>query len=269
MLLTRTLTALVLFVTFVWLVFWAPTGFWLAAILLVTFLAGWEWSGFARFQRLFSKALYSLVLVALVAFVAQSSHWPTLLVLAFLSTLVMTIVVWRYQASEGQAQLQSPFLVLLSGALVIVPFSVSLIAFQALVDPAYLVLSFFVIWAMDTGAYFAGKRFGKHKLAVHASPGKTWEGLYGGAILAFLIAWLGVNIVQPGEAFSYGWLALGLMLIGLYSVVGDLFESVLKRQVKLKDSGHVLPGHGGVLDRLDSAMLAMPWFYIFWVEVLA
>ena len=116
-----------------------------------------------------------------------------------------------------------------------------------------------LVWIADTGAYFSGRKFGKHKLAPTISPGKTWEGLVGG-LLANLV-WI-ISIYQ----LSSGW-GLGLpqfLLISLattlISVVGDLFESILKREAGVKDSGKLLPGHGGVLDRVDSVIAAAPVF---------
>lgn len=116
-----------------------------------------------------------------------------------------------------------------------------------------------LVWIADIGAYFSGRRFGKHKLSPAISPGKTWEGFYGG--LAANLLWI-IFVYQ----LSSGW-GLGLVqfiLIGiatsLISVVGDLFESVLKRQAGVKDSGKLLPGHGGVLDRIDSVIAASPVF---------
>jgi phosphatidate cytidylyltransferase len=134
---------------------------------------------------------------------------------------------------------------------------------------AILLLSLFVVWAIDTGAYFAGRRFGRRKLAVHVSPGKTWEGVYGGALLAFVIAVIGLNWLQPVLQLSYGSVALIFSGLALFSIFGDLFESLLKRQADLKDSSQLLPGHGGLLDRVDSLLVAVPMFFFVWQWILA
>lgn len=118
-----------------------------------------------------------------------------------------------------------------------------------------IVLLLFLVWATDTGGYFAGKRFGHYKLAPMISPNKTWEGLLGGVGLALLLALLGNALV-----FHYSWLtaiSLGL-LVALISVVGDLMVSMFKRQTGVKDTGNLFPGHGGALDRLDSMLSAAP-----------
>lgn len=114
-----------------------------------------------------------------------------------------------------------------------------------------------LVWVADIGAYFSGKRFGKHKLAAGISPGKTWEGVIGGLLLNALWISLVYQLVQ-GWGLSYLWfLLLGLVTSAL-SVVGDLYESILKREAGLKDSGRILPGHGGILDRIDSVIAATP-----------
>jgi phosphatidate cytidylyltransferase len=113
-----------------------------------------------------------------------------------------------------------------------------------------------VVAFADIGAYFSGRQFGRHKLAPEVSPGKTWEGFWGGMLASSLIC--GGILVLMGR-FNSGWIFIMVLLVSV-SVVGDLFESVLKRQRGVKDSGSLLPGHGGVLDRIDSAVAVLPWF---------
>ncbi len=122
-----------------------------------------------------------------------------------------------------------------------------------------LLFALVLVWAADVGAYFAGKGFGRRKLAPNVSPGKTWEGVYGGLTLALLIAVAaGVWLFKLPDAAA--WLPFLLLCVAvvLLSIVGDLGESLLKRQVGVKDSGTLLPGHGGVLDRVDSLLAALP-----------
>ena len=124
---------------------------------------------------------------------------------------------------------------------------------------SYFLYVFFIVWAADVGAYFSGKRFGRHKLAPLVSPGKTIEGMLGGLLcvsaLAALAAW------WFGYSGREAWVFVALSLLAaLFSVFGDLFESLLKRQANIKDSSSLLPGHGGVLDRIDSVLAAAPVF---------
>ncbi len=122
-----------------------------------------------------------------------------------------------------------------------------------------LLYLFSLVWMADIGAYFSGRKFGKHKLAPSISPGKTWEGVAGGLIVNLI--WI-ITVYQFGSAWGFG-LATFLVIslaASLVSVVGDLFESILKREAGVKDSGKLLPGHGGVMDRIDSLIAAAPVF---------
>jgi len=122
-----------------------------------------------------------------------------------------------------------------------------------------LLYLFSLVWIADIGAYFSGRRFGKRKLAATISPGKTWEGFYGGQVANLI--WI-VCIYQVSSGWGFGWVQFFLISVAasLISVVGDLFESILKREAGVKDSGKLLPGHGGVLDRIDSVIAASPVF---------
>jgi len=122
-----------------------------------------------------------------------------------------------------------------------------------------LIFMLFLIWAADTGAFFVGRSFGAHPLLPKVSPKKTKEGLYGGALFTCLIAFFGALLLHVSPAHLFTVLLIGLILF-VFSVIGDLFESVLKRQVGIKDTGSYLPGHGGLLDRIDSLTAAAPIF---------
>jgi phosphatidate cytidylyltransferase len=120
----------------------------------------------------------------------------------------------------------------------------------------WLLWLFCLVWGADIGAYFAGRRFGRRKLAPAVSPGKTWEGVLGGALLSLALTWSALVLT---DQWSPVWVPVVLSLIAL-SVFGDLFESVLKRQRGVKDSGALLPGHGGLLDRVDALLPVLPVF---------
>ena len=123
-------------------------------------------------------------------------------------------------------------------------------------DPLLLLILLATIWIADSAAYFAGKNFGKHKLAPHISPGKTWEGVFG-ALIAVTI--FGVILyLNEGLGFHKILVFPALWIITSLGVVGDLFESLMKRQANLKDSGQLLPGHGGILDRVDGIIPSLP-----------
>ena len=129
-------------------------------------------------------------------------------------------------------------------------------AFQ--LGKALIIYLFFVVWAADIGAYTFGKLWGNHKLIPNVSPGKSWEGFLGGLIFVTVIAVVGVTYFNPVSVMQWFILIYSCFIV---SIFGDLFISMLKRKCKLKDTGHILPGHGGVLDRLDSLISASPIFY--------
>jgi len=153
-----------------------------------------------------------------------------------------------------------PF-VLISGALLLVVTWLSLVRLHQTGDtgPALVMFLLVLIWSADTGAYFAGKRWGSHKLAPFISPGKTREGLYGAVAAAAVCAALFWQLGTTGKLGFSAFLAL-CVLTTVVSIAGDLWESVYKRRRGVKDSGQLLPGHGGILDRVDSLIAAAPLF---------
>ncbi len=228
-----------------------------AGVLALLWLAGvWEWAAFAKLPAA-GRLGYTLALAA-----AMAAGWlwlderglAAMLLAALVWWLFAFVLVLRYPRSFGSA------FVALAGVVVLVPSWTLLVRLhrdEAL--GAELVLTLLVIvWAADVGAYAFGRMLGRRKLAPAVSPGKTWEGLSGGVVTAGLAA-----------AIAASWLELPtsrLVVLGLatalISVLGDLTQSMFKRNVGLKDSGKLLPGHGGVLDRIDSLTAAVPMFVL-------
>ena len=138
--------------------------------------------------------------------------------------------------------------------------------FQTGSEPYQFLLAFFVlIWVNDTGAYLSGLLIGKHKLLPSVSPKKTWEGFFGGALLALVIAWLAGNYFGDYQNIWYVFYAI---IIIIFATVGDLVESLLKRNFNVKDSGDILPGHGGMLDRFDGVLLSAPAIFLYMKLIL-
>lgn len=264
MLKQRVLTATTLAVASILALFGASDNVWAALILGMGAIAAWEWAGFARLSVHWKKIVYAGLVTELAYLAIEYLEVNSLLFLTLLEMLILIGAVLYYQLSKGKARLSPAGGTLLLGALFISIFVVSMIKFRLEFSPGVLLMSLFVVWAIDTGAYFSGRRFGKNKLAVFVSPGKTWEGVYGGALLAFIVALIGIYLVQPEIRFHYVLFAFISAMIAIFSIYGDLFESVLKRQADLKDSGSILPGHGGILDRIDSLIIAIPMFYLLW-----
>ena len=268
MLMQRVITASLLFLLVAGLLWAENAQAWLFFVLMMSFVSAWEWFGFIGSENPVPRVLYSALVTALVFLGITQGSMNLFMLLTLIVIVAMVVMVIQYQRRQGQFGIRNQFMILLLGVVVLVNFASVLLFFVSEYSAGVVLLSLFVIWAIDTGAYFSGRRFGKHKLANHVSPGKTWEGVYGGAFLAFIIAITGLYLLDPVLNISYLATALIFTVIGLFSIFGDLFESLLKRQANLKDSSQLLPGHGGVLDRSDSLLFALPIFYFVWQWIL-
>ncbi|MBF0255582.1 MAG: phosphatidate cytidylyltransferase [Gammaproteobacteria bacterium] len=264
MLKQRIITALILAPAAIWLVLFASTQVLGVALGLVVLLGALEWARLAGYSEPLGRALFLIALTLLMVAAEawrrdQGGQWIYLA--ASLWWLgVLGLLLRRRQGNLGEAQGKSP-LALLAGVLVLLPAWLAMVELHQRqpAGPGLLLFVLLMIWLADIGAYFAGRRFGKTKLAPAISPGKTLEGVYG-AMFSLLLS--GLALYLWGVLPQLGLLPLLLLclLVGLFSIVGDLFESLLKRRRGVKDSGKLLPGHGGVLDRIDSLTAALPLF---------
>lgn len=263
MLKLRVYTALALVVPFVAILWF---GSWLHfAILagLVVIMAAWEWAGLAGCSRSISRSLYvgliagsGLILGWLLAWTAQQQHLQMLFVA---STVWWGLALLWVQGFPSSAVIwgSSPVR-LIMGWFVLVPAWLAFLYLRSQPAGAWLVLMVvFTVAAADIGAYFSGRAFGRIKLAKNVSPGKTWEGVVGGLLFAVMLA-AAVNVFW----IRGGWLSLLVIVVPtvLVSVLGDLLESMVKRHQGVKDSGSLLPGHGGFMDRIDGLVAAAPVF---------
>jgi phosphatidate cytidylyltransferase len=264
MLKQRIITAVVLAVLAVLALFKSTDMVWQWIVLLIGVVMAWEWSGFAKLTALWQKMSFSLFVLFVSWLGLDWLSIQSIVVLTLIESLLLIFVVLHYQKSRGVDGPTSRLFILMAGILSIVLFTASLTHFRNEFSPQIILLSLLIIWAVDTGAYFSGKRFGKTKLAQYVSPGKTWEGVWGGVALAFTISLVGLLWLQVALNVSIWFFAIVLATVALFSVLGDLFESVLKRQSGLKDSGSIFPGHGGILDRADSLLIAIPMMYVLW-----
>lgn len=250
----RVISALWVALLLVAAVLWLPA-FWSAAALsLVLLAAAWEWSGFIAPGRMLPRLLFVAGAIALCAlWWVISRHRPGLHALLWAACAfwcVALLWVFARPGRVGSARVAIGGLLALS------------FAWLALVrmrtgweHGGHMVMyALLIVWLADSGAYFAGRAFGQRKLAPLVSPGKTWAGLWGGllacAVLALAVALLMGLPLLPLLAVT--------LVAGLFSVVGDLTESLCKRFAGVKDSGNLIPGHGGVLDRFDSLLAAVP-----------
>lgn len=227
----------------------------------VVTLGGWEWARLAGFEAQPVRVAYAaLVALLLVALYRLPGLAPCLLAVAMLWWVLATLLVLSYPDSSrywGGTPGK-----LLIGLLILLPAWQGLMLLKAWPLGNLLILAVMVlVWGADIGAYFSGKAFGKRKLAPRVSPGKSWEGAIGGLLFSLGLT-LAVGLYRgwtPRELVLALLVAAGVVAI---SVVGDLTESMFKRQAGVKDSSQLLPGHGGVLDRIDSLTAAVPVFAV-------
>lgn len=259
----RVLTALVLGVLVIAGVLLLPT-FWFSLVLLAALcVAAWEWSRLAGMTPMAARVGF-VVGLALLTLVISRFMTNQFLVFAI---LFAALVFWVFAAQRLLRFASNPdlrdgqILGILSGLLVLTPTWVALVALHRSGEagPGYVLLLLAIVWGADSGAYFSGKRWGRRKLAPTISPGKTVEGVGGGLALATVVLIVGWFALGSKGSSIAPFLAIGVATIA-FSVLGDLYESMLKRQRSMKDSGTLLPGHGGMLDRIDSLTAASPAF---------
>jgi phosphatidate cytidylyltransferase len=261
MLKQRILTVAVLLPLFLAALFLLPNLYWGVLTSAVLGLAAHEWSRLAGYAGP-GRWVYPALLVASAFAVLAAEHSllrqpfiysvPGRLVYGLAAVVWLAIVpAWLY----FRWPVRDPLLLALTGALILLPFWHALTWLQ--LTPGRLLAAMGVIWTADVAAYFAGRAFGRHKLAPQISPGKTWEGV-AGALVAVVLYWSAIRWLLPEFSRQF---ASGLVLVVLLTamgILGDLFESWMKRLAGLKDSGTLLPGHGGVLDRVDALTSTLP-----------
>jgi phosphatidate cytidylyltransferase len=264
----RVVTAVVLAACFFAALAWLPPLAWTGLAALAGALCAWEWAGFARSAGA-GRVAYAAATVAALLAAAHGLNLATgaagtiaLTPVYAAAALFWTVGAPLWLARGPRPAPRAP--VLAAGWLVLLPALLALVHLRNL-DPWSLVAFMGVVWVADIAAYFGGRRFGRRKLAPRVSPGKTWEGL--GAALAatavYALAWLAlapgaVPVVVRDVPWSPVWMVVLVEALAVLSVIGDLFESAMKRQAGLKDSGSLLPGHGGILDRIDALTPVLP-----------
>jgi phosphatidate cytidylyltransferase len=229
-----------------------------ALIAVAIFVGGYEWAGFARLQSVPARLAYAAAVLLVLTGAEVLTADPRWLSLILRIAALWWLVAFAWLALRAKAG--GPLAAASVGFLVLVPAGVGLSHLVALQPHGQLLLLYLIVLiaAADVGAYFGGRKFGRRKLAPHVSPGKTWEGFAAGMLAAATVA--ATSSFLFDKPF-WPWLFL-CELVALVSVVGDLTESMFKRHVGLKDSGKLLPGHGGILDRIDSLTAAAPTFLL-------
>jgi phosphatidate cytidylyltransferase len=240
------------------------TGFELA-LALILIVSSWEYCNLIQITHLVGKALYASLVLATAYFLNNEPSILTIVLYAAVAWWLIALA-WVVMFPKGSRLLRKALVIkLINGLFLFVPMAISLMALY-LQDSVLVLFLLILIWAADIGAYLAGKSFGKNKLCPRVSPGKTREGVYGGVALSQVVAmsyvYIAIQTPSLSDFLIFCFLAL---VVSIVSVLGDLFESVLKRIAEVKDSGNILPGHGGLLDRIDSLTSSAPIFFLLFI----
>ncbi len=261
MLKLRVITALIAAPTVIAAIFLLPATAFAAIFFVLAALGLYEWAHLSGITRALWQALYLAGFAALgFGLLQMPTAWPACFAVVMGFWLCAAIVVMTF---PGSAMVLRRSVLAVAGYVVLLGTWLGLVALNRNAGGAWSILWVFVIvWAADIGGYFVGRQFGRRKLALLVSPGKTWEGALGGVVAAAVIGTTLGTMVPPlaSVGFDTGQWLVAAILLAVVSVFGDLFESALKRARGVKDSGTLFPGHGGMLDRIDALMAALPCF---------
>ena len=255
----------------IWMIFFQPTSVFLYFVLFIVLISGYEWAKLSGVSSFALRCSFAVVITLLTWAIHQyaDAYIDWIIMLAAVSWFAITVYLKLSEPSPVNTSF-SP--VKLVSSIIILPAAALAMCDIHGMDllggdlgggqgAEWLFYALSLVWVADIGAYFSGKNFGKHKLAPHISPGKTIEGLTGGVIATSLYT-LAAAYYFELDMEKTALLVLLSIVVTLISVSGDLFFSFLKREAGLKDSGRILPGHGGILDRIDSVLAAMPVFIV-------
>jgi phosphatidate cytidylyltransferase len=256
----RILTASILIPLALFGLFYPPPWIFFLITTFITFAAAWEWSGLMGLKKTASRWLYLIFFILLCSALMQVSI-TFILISGFVwwwIALLLIILYPRGSGTWGQSRICRGVM----GVLTLVPCWAAMNYIRDQPAGIYALLFLFaLIWGADSAAYFVGKKWGKTKLAPQVSPGKSIQGVAGALVMGLLIGFIAIWLTEAPLSIWFWCLFISLMIV-VFSIVGDLLESMLKRQAGVKDSGRLLPGHGGLLDRIDSLTAAAPIYAV-------
>ncbi len=263
MLKQRIITAALLIPFVIWSILYASNQGFTYGLAVILFVATLEWNNFVGYKNKVNGWLFSVVVTSCFLYLEYASKIQLIQYVIYLS-----LVWWLLSLPLlFTFPFKSSHLLQQKSAKVIVGFVILLSTFLALdllrnsisYGANYVIYFLVLIWIADSAAYFAGRAFGKHKLIPNVSPGKSWEGVVGAVIATIITAFIAIDLLNITLDQSFVFILITLVTV-MYSIIGDLSESMFKRMAKVKDSGNILPGHGGVLDRIDSLTSGLPVF---------
>lgn len=263
MLKQRVITAAILIPFVIWSILYASAEGFTYGLAVVLFMASLEWNKFVGLKNILTGLLFSITVTVSFLFLEYLANLEFIKYVIYLS-----LVWWLFSLpllfsfpfkTTHLLQQQFPkivvgFLILLSTFL-----ALNLLRNFPQYGSNFVIYLLVVIWVADSGAYFAGRAFGKHKLIPNVSPGKSWEGVVGAIVATVITSMVAIDLLAIPSSVSLLFIFITFITV-IYSVIGDLSESMFKRMANLKDSGNILPGHGGILDRIDSLTSALPIF---------
>lgn len=262
MLKQRIITAVILIPFVVAAIFLFETKWFAMLFAVFVGIGAWEWAGLCKLNKLYqySYSLISILILAFIYWVDNSNVYYSVIFCGVIYWLIAIFLVVMYQTQTIVLTKSVPLLLTI-GLLLLIPMWASLTVLKSYPTNGATLLMFLMllIWGADTAAYFFGKKWGKRRLASRVSPGKTWEGSSAGIVAGIVITL--AYVIVSNQLLSPGLAFIGLSIMTVFiSIIGDLMESMVKREVNIKDSGSILPGHGGVMDRIDSLTAAGPVF---------
>ena len=259
----RIITAAILIPLVIWSILNASVQGFTYGLAVVLLLATLEWNNFVSYKNKISGWLFSVIVTGSFLYLEYLAN------VEFIKYVIYSSLIWwlislpllftfPFKASHflqhKAAKIIVGFIMLLSTFL-----ALNLLRNSNEYGSDYVLYLLIIIWIADSGAYFSGRAWGKHKLIPNVSPGKSWEGVAGALVATLIAAVVAVDVLNISSTDSISFILVTLVTV-IYSVIGDLSESMFKRMAKVKDSGKILPGHGGILDRIDSLTSGLPIF---------
>jgi phosphatidate cytidylyltransferase len=263
MLKQRVITALILTPLVIWAILQASTQGFTYGLALVLFLATLEWNNFVNYKNKVSGWLFSILVTSCFLYLEYLAN------IRFIHYVIYLSLIWwlislpllfsfpfkrTHFLQQKSAKVSVGFVMLLATFL-----AFNLLRNSVEYGSVYVIYLLMIIWIADSAAYFAGRAWGKRKLMPNVSPGKSWEGVAGALVATLFAALIGIAVLKISSTQLFLFILTTLITV-IYSVIGDLSESMFKRMANVKDSGKILPGHGGILDRIDSLTSALPVF---------